>query len=101
MLRLLGLAAGIAIVAALLKRLAAQDVLMEELLRLTRLGRAKSLVENVEKVRTGATEMEVESIAGKPDSASRDSWVYFADEHSGYAVYFDAGRVESVLAWFS
>jgi hypothetical protein len=93
--------AGVAVLAVLLRQLQAQQLQTARALRLARLTPGQALNENIEKVRTGDSPARVETTLGKADSAARDAWVYFADDNSGYVVYFDAGRVTSVYGWFS
>ncbi|MBI1923389.1 hypothetical protein HYR99_03970 [Candidatus Poribacteria bacterium] len=77
-----------------------QDIL--DLNHLIQQGRAKTCVENVEKVKKGNTKDEVELLMGKADSLTDTEWIYYLDPHSGYVVSFDSGsQVEAVNLWVS
>lgn len=72
------------------------------LAQLVRLGRAKALVENVDKVRMGQTKADVEAIIGKADNPNGNEWLYYLDEHSGYVITFDStDQVSNVQSWKS
>jgi len=73
-----------------------------DLARFVRLGRAKALVENVDKVRKGQAKADVEAIIGKADNPDDSEWLYYLDEYSGYVITFDStDRVSDVRSWKS
>jgi hypothetical protein len=77
-----------------------QDII--NVMHWVRLGRAKALVESVEKVKKGNTKYDVEELLGEADNPTAGEWIYYLDEHSGYVIAFDnASRVETVSAWRS
>ncbi len=81
-------------------RASKQDIM--NIVHLIRSGRAKILVENVEKIKKGKTKDYVEQLLGEADSPTDKEWVYYLDEHSGYAIAFDSTDcVEGVNAWRS
>ncbi len=55
-----------------------------------------------EKCKKGNTKAYVQQLLGEADSPTDKEWVYYLDEHSGYAIAFDsADRVEGINAWRS
>lgn len=74
----------------------------ETLTALVHAGGAKTLVSNIDKVRTGFGKNDVSRLLGPADSPSDGEWLYYLDEHSGYLVKFDPKeRVASVQSWKS
>jgi hypothetical protein len=64
--------------------------------------RDSALVENIDKVKPGQTQADVESIIGKADNPNGNEWLYYLDEHSGYVITFDStDRVSNVQSWKS
>ena len=103
-LTLIGLMINTGLLVVIFRRLqrsaSKQDLL--DLNHQVRPGRARDFVENVENIKKGNTQDEVEHLLGKADSLMDKEWIYYLDEHSGYVISFDSGsRVETVNLWMS
>ena len=65
--------------------------------RRIQLGPERSLMQDITKVRVGASQAAVERLLGPPDDRTTDEWVYFFSPHAGYRIIFNAnGGVEAI-----
>jgi hypothetical protein len=54
-------------------------------------------MEDVTKVRAGASEADVQRLLGPPDDRTPGEWSYFFSPHAGYRIVFNLnGRVDAV-----
>lgn len=74
----------------------------EHLSAILQAGGAKTLVANIDRLRTGISKDQVVRLLGPADNPGNQEWLYYLDNYSGYAVKFDnRERVESVQSWKS